>query len=343
MDKDLAIPSISVMMPVYNCGSFIAEAIRSILDQTFIDFELIIVDDCSTDKTVEIINSYPDERVRLLTKVKNTGYIPSLNLAIEISKGKFLARMDGDDISEPTRLEKQVRFLEQNPDVAVCGTWYQLIPTGEVIKNPVAFEEIKIALLDYCALGHPTVMLRKEFLTANKLSYDQRFYPAEDYDLWSRIAAIGRMANLPEVLLSYRMHSNQVSARNQFNQVENSYLCKIRMMCYPLQNPNDADMETSRLLVTDSKIDSAARLEQILSWLHKLLESNDVSLFFAQDNFRQYTDKKKASLIRGFYLHSTPYSFSVLSRFFRSKNRLSSYFTLNERIRFIAKCVLHLR
>ena len=120
-------PKISVLMPVYNCELYVQEAIDSILNQTFIDFELLIIDDCSTDKTVEIINNYADKRIKLTTKPHNTGLTNSLNYGLSIAQGQYIARMDGDDVSVLDRFEKQVKFLDTNPDIILCGTWYQLM------------------------------------------------------------------------------------------------------------------------------------------------------------------------------------------------------------------------
>lgn len=204
-------PLVTVLMPVYNTAKYLKEAIDSILTQTYTSFEFVIIDDASTDASVSIVQSYKDSRIKLFVKPQNTGYTTSLNMGLEVAKGKYIARMDGDDISTIDRLEKQVAFLEQQTDIAVCGSWYEYIGGKKIIELPSTHDEIKVALLTYCAMGHPTVMLRNSFFKENQLKYNIENEPAEDYDLWARISSVGRLANIPEVLLHYRIHANQVS------------------------------------------------------------------------------------------------------------------------------------
>ena len=340
MDKNLTKPAVSVLMPVYNCAAFVGAAIESILRQTCTDLELIIIDDFSTDSTRDVVSGYKDERIRFIKKKKNTGHVSSLNLGIKISRGVFLARMDGDDISYPARIEKQVNFLKANPDVAVCGTRYELLSSKEIIKNPVDAKDVKIALLDFCALGHPTVMFRKDFFTANKLTYDPASFPAEDYDLWTRVAPIGNMANLPETLLSYRIHDNQVSVKAQADQVKSARRCKIRMMCYPFASPADADLKTSALIVKNAKMRDSIQLQEVVSWLDRLFDANKRSAFFAEQQFKKYIAEKKTTIIRGFYLHNSPYDLKTLYLFYKSDHKFQTYFTMVENLKFMLKCIL---
>lgn len=342
MDQDLKRPSVSVIMPVYNCELFVAAAIESILNQTHSDLELIIIDDCSTDNTRQVINGYSDERIVFVNKENKTGLVASLNTGIGMSKGEFLARMDGDDISHPARLEKQVSFLVANPDIAICGTWYQIVPSNEIVENPVENEDIKIGLLDFCALGHPTVMFRKFFFTINQLTYDAQFFPAEDYDLWTRITAIGKTANLPEVLLFYRVHEHQVSGKEQSAQVMKSFACKRRMMCYALIRPTGADIKMSSFLVENQKISEQVKLKEAVEWLDQLFDANKRSVFYDEQKFLRYITRKKSMIIRGFYLHTTSYSPSVWLAFLKS-NEYYKHFTPIERIKFTLKCMLFLK
>src|SRR5688572_11820056 len=188
-------PVVSVIMPVYNCSEYVHDAIESILGQTFTDFELIIIDDASTDNTKQVVKSFADPRINLIEKSDNSGLSSSLNMGIDIAKGEFIARMDGDDISLPERLQKQVEFLRVNPKVILCGSWFQIIPGNYTIEHPLTDEEIRIAFLDYCAIGHPTVMFNGSLLRSSGLKYNQAIEHAEDYDLWTRMIQHGRMAN----------------------------------------------------------------------------------------------------------------------------------------------------
>jgi glycosyltransferase involved in cell wall biosynthesis len=328
-------------MPIYNCGLFIGEAIESILEQTFRDLELIIIDDSSTDNTLQVVSSFKDDRIRLIEKKENTGLISSLNLGIQMSRGAFIARMDGDDISHTTRIEKQIQFLKANPEIMLCGTWYQLLSLKEIIKLPVEPGDIKIALLDYCPLGHPTVMFRKDILAANNLSYDPDFFAAEDYELWTRMVAIGSIANIPAPLLSYRSHPNQVSAKEQLMQVKNSRRCRVRMLCYPLGVPTNSDIKASLLIVGDEKVSNFSTLVEIINWLNHLNEKNKTTAFYLQNKFEVFIKKKKSALVRTFYLNTSSYNPGVLLNFIGSGEKFSSYFTRNEYLRLAIKCLVY--
>ncbi|TDE04571.1 glycosyltransferase family 2 protein [Flavobacterium hiemivividum] len=219
-------PIVSVVLPVYNCENYVKQAIQSILNQTFRDFELLIIDDASTDETVKIINSYTDNRIQLILKPLNSGYTNSLNYGIQIAKGKYIARMDGDDISMLNRFAKQVSFLEVNHEVIVCGSWFRVIGSGKVIQLPENADLIKSHLLRGNCIAHPSVMIRKESLNRLSAVYDANREPAEDYDLWTRLALIGKLHNLQEVLLDYRIHNNQVSNKQGEKQKQNDFEIK---------------------------------------------------------------------------------------------------------------------
>ena len=206
-------PPISVLLPAYNARRFIAAAVQSILDQTFTDFELIVIDDGSTDNTKKILQGFADKdpRVKLISR-PNTGYVTALNEAIAMARGEFFARMDADDISLPTRFEKQVAYLRENPDVVLLGTHVaQMDGAGAVIgpMRDVAFghERIDAALLRRgWPIVHPAVMMRAD--AVRKVGgYVVEFCPNEDHDLFLKLGEIGRLENLPEVLVHYRKHA----------------------------------------------------------------------------------------------------------------------------------------
>src|SRR5262245_57592603 len=123
-------------MPVYNCADYVTAALNSILSQTFRNFEVLIIDDCSTDTTVQLISGISDPRIKVIRKPQNTGYTDSLNMGIELAEGKFIARMDGDDLSVKTRFEEQVQLLEGDPSLVLCGSWMQIMSTGDIVKGP---------------------------------------------------------------------------------------------------------------------------------------------------------------------------------------------------------------
>lgn len=205
-------PLISVILPVYNAAKYIAEAINSILEQTFTDFELIIVNDGSTDNSQSIIDSFDDSRIRVFQK-PNTGLIDSLNLAISHSSGSWIARMDADDISAPNRFEEQIKHI--NEEVAVIGSQAFLIDASGKVYGETKFvtnhNEILLNLLKlFSNVIHPSVLINKKLL--QKVGgYDPKMHVAEDYDLWLRISEIGKIINVNQKLLSLRKHSNNIS------------------------------------------------------------------------------------------------------------------------------------
>lgn len=225
---------ISVVMPVYNCNEYLEEAIDSVLAQTFTDFELIIVDDGSTDDTVERILRYTDSRIRLL--YNRHDFIASLNLGLYEAKGKYIARMDSDDIMMPERLEMQYKAMEEHPDIVVCSSWMRVFGENEkelssisgYIANPL------VQMLTGNIVAHPTIMLRKKFLTHHHLQYENYPY-AEDYKLWTRIAECGgRFWMVPAFLLHYRISENQVSKKKYLEQRETTFLIQNEVLDYLL-------------------------------------------------------------------------------------------------------------
>jgi hypothetical protein len=210
-------------MPVYNAAEYLAAAIDSIAAQTFGDFEFLIVDDGSTDASPQILASYAerDKRITIIRSDANRGLTDCLNQGLALARGAYIARMDGDDISLPERLARQVSFLEGNPRVGDCGTWIQTIGElgGRVERYPSSHADIRCELLFKDVLAHPSVMIRRSVLAEHGLAYDPAFYQAQDYDLWVRVAEHAELANLPEVLLHYRMHQQQIGQRQQGTQV----------------------------------------------------------------------------------------------------------------------------
>jgi len=203
-------PPVSVLMTVYNAEPFLHEAIQSILNQSFGDFEFIVIDNASTDASREILASYSDPRLRLFYNSENMGPPRALNKGLRMAKGEYVARMDADDVALPGRLAKQFDFMARNPDCAALGTQIMLLDhNGRRIYAPwmpVTPDEIRWKLMFTSPLAHSSVMMRKECLL-NADGYDECFRYAPDYDLWSRLVRRGhRLANLPDLLGLIRIH-----------------------------------------------------------------------------------------------------------------------------------------
>ena len=199
---------VSVVMPVYNQKEeFLREAIESILNQTFTDYELIIINDGSTNNSEEVILSYSDDRI-VYIKQENQGVARSLNNGIEIANGEYIARMDSDDISLPERFEKQIKFLDEHPEISILGTSYEIIPRNKTVIQQSVIKYTDI--LNACCVCHPSVMMRKADLDKYNLRYNPEF-TSEDYELWSRAVQYLNIQNLPEVLVKYRWHEENIS------------------------------------------------------------------------------------------------------------------------------------
>ena len=210
---------VTVLMPVYNGALYLREAIDSILNQSYSDFEFLIINDGSIDKSVEIINSYHDTRINLVSNEINKGLIYSLNRGLEIACGKYIARMDCDDISMPDRLAKQVDLMENSPEIGVCGSWIEyFVGCQSLLKLPITDKKIRRTMIFRNPMAHPTVMMRSSVLKKNKLYYDPSYHYVEDYELWTRLAHYTQFYNIPEALLKYRIHSEQVSTQNATKQ-----------------------------------------------------------------------------------------------------------------------------
>lgn len=208
-------PQVSVVLPVYNGEKYLTESIASILAQTFEDFEFIIINDGSSDRSEEIIRSFADSRIRYFSQA-NQGLSKTLNRGIALASGKYIARQDQDDISLSIRLEKQVLFLEENPCTLLLGTHAQILEEDRLADrmqaHPLSDAEIRLGMLFDNFFVHSSVMIRREALIeAGGYSEDITRQPPEDYELWSRIMRQGELANLAEPLLVYREVANSMS------------------------------------------------------------------------------------------------------------------------------------
>ena len=216
-------PKISVIMPAYNAEKYLREAMESILEQTFRDFELIVINDCSRDATESIILSYEDSRIVYLKNEKNLGVAGTLNRGLQVARGEYIARMDADDKSVPHRFEAQLAYLEAHPQMVMCGSKVTIFSEeglGKVCHYPTEDAQIRTNLLFGSPFAHPSVMIRRQALLDHDLRYEEAFEKVEDYRLWTRLAEVGQLKNLEESLLFYRKHPGQVCATSSEVQYE---------------------------------------------------------------------------------------------------------------------------
>lgn len=206
-------PRLTVLLPVFNAAPYLGEAVRSVLGQSFADFELLAIDDGSTDESLDILRSFDDPRIRIERNDVNLGLIATLNKGLDLARGEYVARMDADDVAMPRRLETQVELLDGDAGLGACGMFIKTFGFGrpKVLRYPVSNEQVQCHLLGYTPMAHPSVMFRKQLLDQHDLRYDRNFPHAEDYDLLERASHYFRLANIPEVGLRYRLHATQVS------------------------------------------------------------------------------------------------------------------------------------
>lgn len=220
-------PILTILLPVYNAENYIAETVYSILKQTFVDFELIIINDCSTDSTLHILEEISDRRIQLITNTENEGLISVLNKGMKLAKGKYIARIDADDVAYHDRMFHQISFLEKNEDYILVGSAAKEIDEkgteGEIIRYHESSDDLHFLLCFYCPIIHPSVMFRSEVVKKYDLQFDLNYKHAEDYEFWTRLIQYGKFKNLDYPLIKYRIHQNQISSQHsefQKKQVE---------------------------------------------------------------------------------------------------------------------------
>lgn len=226
-------PLVSVLLPVYNAQDTVVEAIQSILAQTYTHFELVVINDGSTDATRERILSVRDDRIRYYENEGNQGLVYTLNRGIDLCRGKYIARMDADDISLPTRFEKQVEVMEKSPNIIVCGTEVSLFGDPEIVKKVpdrayrfISADEYQKNLVLESGIAHPSVMMRKSILDEYHLYYDADYPYAEDYKFWIDLVSYGDFYIIPERLLRYRLSATQITTFHSLQQQESSKKCR---------------------------------------------------------------------------------------------------------------------
>jgi len=272
-------PAVTVLMSVYNGEAYLEAAIQSILNQSFSDFELLIIDDCSTDGSASLLHQFKDSRIRVLRNEVNSGLTRSLNKGISLAKGKYLARMDADDISLPERLGLQYDFLESNPKYGLVGAERNILykdhlkaKRGEVMTT---HEAICVQQLFRNAFIHSAVMMRTSL--AKLLHYDETIYAAQDYDLWLRISKQTKVANLPIPLINYRVHAESISETRLEKQIETVQAMHRRQLLawglLPTQQELDIHLLVG-LTMTDRTIKNA-EVQAAGDWLLKLIQHNE--------------------------------------------------------------------
>ena len=269
-------PKITVLMPVYNAVKFVGLAINSILRQTFGDFEFLIIDDASSDGTDEVIRRFRDPRIRCVNNESNMGVAVTLNKGIELARGKFVARMDADDISGPKRLERQVSFMEHNQSVGVVGSWIRFSGKYSRQKGRRLFgtSSVKASLCFENPFYHPSVMIRKSVIDQHQFRYRAYYGRSEDFDLWSRLSEVAELNNIPEVLLRYHVHESSITSVNRFDMDDQSLDILQRELRKCRIDISGEDLKFHRNVGQGKRMTCYEDINRAESWLNMIIQSN---------------------------------------------------------------------
>lgn len=275
MNQKSSQPLVSVLIPTYNSEKYIKDTLESILNQTYGNLEIVVIDDASIDSTLEIVKKYKDQRIKLFVNEKNLGISGNMNKGIRLSNGKYLAIMDADDWSYPYRIEEQVKLMEDNPKVVLCSGYMDICDENLNFKNtrtyPTTDKDIRRAIVKYDPISHPASMWRMSELLKTSL-YNKNFPICRDYDLIVRISEYGEYQNIPKSLIKYRVRKDsETGKRIRQTQMYSFYLQMKAVFEYSFKFTfGDGIFLLSRLIATVILPTSVQRfLANNFSKLHK--------------------------------------------------------------------------
>lgn len=294
---------ISVIMPVFNTQvSFLKEAVDSILTQSFKEFEFIIIDDGSTDRCREYLDSLSDPRIIIIHNEKNQGVTKSLNIGFRMARGKYIARMDSDDISLPYRFERQFTFMESNPDIIVCGAKtasvgkrQRFVASGKATITDM--EEYRIKML-FVNPGpqHPTAFFRHDTLIKYDIWYDEKLRYAQDYGMWETISHYGNVCILGDVLLLRREHANQITKAHREQQIECDKKTQRKLLIELMGCVSDEEME-QHYTHSSGRYADAVITPEIVEWYRRIMRANDKRQIYNARKLRRHIELIEERLI----------------------------------------------
>lgn len=280
---------VSVIMPIYNSESYLAEAIESVLNQSYQNIEVVLVNDASIDHSESIAEKYISDRVRYIKNPQNSGVAYSLNRAIQLCCGDYIARMDADDISMPDRIKKQVAFMEANSTLAVSGSWVRHIGKykGVLEKKPSGSSCIAAFMMLDNPVMHPTAIMRKRTLENYRLKYDAAYERCEDFDLWEKVSQVAEIDNLPEPLLHFRVHAGSVTAKHCDEMWRKTYEILARGLSRIGVATNSSEIRFHRKISHGESAENIAELIKAEKWFLKLLDANNKSMVHAESAMQE--------------------------------------------------------
>lgn len=288
-------PKVTVLLPVYNGASFLKESIGSILNQSYKDFELLVIDDASTDASPEILDSFRDSRIRIIRNTENSGLIGVLNTGMKLCQSEFLVRMDADDISLPGRIETQIRFLTENPQYGLCGTWFEdfgdNIPS-KIVRYQTSDTDIRIRHLYQTHISHPTAAWRMSIVRKHNLKFNPEYIHGEDYAFWVEFSKYSKLANIPEVLVRKRDHPKSIT--NQYKQTMDDTCNKVKLGQFERMGLHlkVEDVKLYSRFANPEWSFSRSELEYLENLLIQIVGANETTGIIPAAPFRKYLAEK---------------------------------------------------
>lgn len=294
-------PLISVLMPVYNGEDYLVEAIDSILAQTATDFEFLIMNDGSTDKTEEIILSYTDPRIKYHKNEVNLKLIKTLNKGLGLVSGKYLARMDADDISLPTRFEVQLKAFEADKDLICCGTAMVNFDDTTGFKQDIMYsdnyEHVRLRMLFGCHIAHPTATFDMDVIRKHKLEYDARYVHCEDHHFFYQIAKLGKLINVPNYVHKHRVHANSITQFYKESLVATHNGLRVDIFEAEFFKLTDEEKRVYCGFIMNRLDYTLSEVETLLTLFDKVIELNNAKQLYQASQLNKYFEETTLSIL----------------------------------------------
>lgn len=332
---------VSVIIPAYNVEDYIGTSLQSMLDQAYSHQEILVIDDASTDNTLRVIQQFRDNRIHIIRNETNLGLATSINKAIQLAKGVYIARMDADDVANPQRLQKQVAFLNEHPDVSIVGSAMQSFGHNKYVhKFPETHMACKAQLLFNVCFGHPTVLVRKAvFNDVQNLYRDELQQYSEEYDLWCRLVDKVSFANLSDVLLAYRTLDPAVKGEAEQKRRINSFAIRKDFIIKQWGEQKEMDYQFHDNICNLKKAADINELDTWLNWLIRCIQINQIKKSFASEALK-YEFSKRCFELR--YWNRQLGVKNILDWYSKS-NPLKGYRpSIMQNLKFILRCIVNM-
>lgn len=336
-------PRVTILMPTYNVAPWVKEAVDSVLAQTYKDFELLVLDDCSSDNTVEVVRSIKDSRVRIVVGDHNVGLSENLNRGIALSNTELLARMDGDDVAVPTWLQRGVDVLDSHPEIDICSFGFQFFGTKtSEVRFPEHHEDSMAQMLFGCTVIVP--VLRKRVFVDNGFRYSTEAFPAEDYMMWAHCYRVAKVYNVQETMFHYRMHATQISTAKRQAQIEKSNAVRRYMLQWLSLRLGEIEIQYYLNTFVPGRIENYLDLQKMRDFAKLLTSRNDENGHFSHDalvkKFQSHIEQSLyAAIIDRFFING----YSIKGYLCYLCSGMAFHLTRKYEIKFFMKSILRKR